>query len=202
MLSKPYMPVKNIPYYFHPTCYKSSEIKKARLKNWNLPFLQWIYNGDDLSPLKCLITGDGGWKNIPCYVTSTPKLRFNIDFNHIRQRQSQSRSGGISVDKGQYDPSSVFRSFALDKNLHYLTEFMCIMPVSQETHKYISQDSQIGNITLTNFDKNTWPWFLKDISNFNKVCEKFGFNYKYEKFLEHLSDITYEGIHLRRFQLD
>lgn len=202
MAKKSYLPVQNITYYFHPTCDKPKEVAKARIKNWNLPFLQWIYNGNELSPLRCLITGDVGFKQIHCFVNQTPKLRFNIDFNHIRQRQSETRAGGISVDKGILSPSEIFRRYPFDKYSHYLTEFMCIMPVSQETHNYISQDSQIGNITLLNFEKNTWPWFLQDISNFNQVCTKFGLNYKYDKFLDHLSDINHKGIHLRRTELE
>jgi len=197
-----WLPIKKIPYYFEPTANKSKEIRKAKIKNYNLPFLQHLYNGDELSPLRCMMTGDLGWKKFPCLVSNKDKQRFNIDFNHIRQRQSINRASGISVDKGSYDPSSVFREFVFDDNLHYFTEFMCIMPVSQEIHKYISQDSQKGDLTLVNFPQKNWPWFLQSKTNFDQVCEKWGFKYKYDEFIDHLSDINHPGIHLRRFELD
>lgn len=192
-----YEPDIKLQYYFTPTKNTKNERSKARIKNYNLPILQYMYNGDELDPLKCLISGSSGWVDYPCIVSKLPKTRFNIDFNHIRQEQTLNRSPGKSKDKKQKAPSSIFRGWKLDSHPRYLLEFMTIIPISREFHSYISQDSQVGSVVLTNYHKDIWPWFLKTASNFNKVCSRYSLDIKYKWFIDHLSDISYPSIHTR-----
>lgn len=206
---KSWTPVIELKRYFTPTIYTSGECAKARYKNYNLPILQLMYNGNEKEPLKCLISKQEGWKDVPCFVDGTPKQRFNIDFNHIRQRQNGKRQAGISVDKIK-GPSDIFRGKYLDKvyahpydknrSVLYLLEFMSIMPISQEYHSYISQDSAIGHLTLQNFAKETWPWVLQSKENYNEFFEKFKIDSKsipYNWMIDHLSDIKHDNIHNR-----
>lgn len=184
------------------------EDRKALVKNHNLSILQYMYMGARDIPLACLVSGT------PAFITTTDfgnpnfgnpnktKKRFRIDFNHIRQRCSEQRSAGVSVDKSKHTPSGLFRGRRLDepKNIPWLIEFMTIIPVSTEMHSYISQDSTKNDITLKNFKKKTWPWFLKDANNFNKFCKDFKLDVlDYNLFVEHLSDVKYPPIHDRRW---
>ena len=181
--------------YFTPTRFdRSSEIRKARIKNHNLSILQMMYNGDPLKPLRCVITKRKGFVDFPCLYTNVDKQRFDVDFNHIRQRQQGLCVAGDSIDKRNYDPSSIFRSVYLDKNPQALIEFMTIMPVCQEYHRYITQDSALGHITLTNFQRNHWPWVLKNATNFNKFCKRYNLKLDYQWFIDHLSNIDHPGI--------
>ena len=206
----------NLENFFTPTVMKSKEVNKARVKNANLPFLQFMYSGHPLKSLYCLITKNPGFANIPDFGTGEDKQRFALDFNHIRQRKVETTQAGNSVDKRQYDPSAVFRMRYLDPdhrgpNYRYIYrqrereldvfEFMCIMPISNEMHSYITQDSAKSNITLKSFPKETWAWCLQNEENFVKTKKVFNIEHfafvTYEWFIDHLSNIDHKGIHTR-----
>jgi len=174
------------------------EDRKAEIKNYNLPILQYMYMGNCDTPLECLITKTPGFIAVNDFVTGRQKTRFRLDFNHIRQRASENRHAGHSVDKGSRVPSGIFRETRFDNDLRYLFEFMTIMPISTEYHSYISQDSAKGNITLTNFKKEYWPWVLQSKKNYNDFCGDYNLNgVKYEEFIDHLSHIHYPSINDR-----
>jgi hypothetical protein len=207
----------NLKEYFVPTAKLTGEIRKAKVKNANLPFLQMMYNGDAAEPLRCLISGRLGWESVPDFGTGKEKKRFIIDFNHVRQRQNGNCQAGVSVDKGHLgDPSGWWRSRYLDPNhrgptYSYCTrqkereldvlEFMTIMPVTSEIHSFISQDSAKSNLTLQNYSKSTWAWCLKNKTNFNKTKKIFDivwFDFiPYEWFIDHMSNIEYSSIRTR-----
>jgi hypothetical protein len=206
----------NLDNFFTPTVHKCKEINKARVKNANLPFLQYMYHGDPEKSLHCLITKNPGFVDIPDFGTGEQKQRFTLDFNHIRQRCTDARQAGNSVDKGHHDPSHIFRSRYLDPNYrgpnykyNYrqrereldVFEFMCIMPITSEIHSYITQDSAKSNITLKNFPKETWALCLQNEDYFETI--KKGFNIQhfdyitYDWFIDHLSNIEYDSIRTR-----
>lgn len=200
-IKEDWLPAKPISRYFTPTNEDLyNECRKARVKNYNLPLLQYLYHGDELQPLSCLLSGLPGWIDFPCLVNSKPKQRFNIDFNHIRQRKNPNRVAGNSVDKGAKAPSSIFREIYLSKSPYDLAEFLCIMPISQEYHSYITQDSAIGDITLLNFPASSWPWFLKTQSNFDNI-KQYGLSINYTSFIDHLSDISHDSIRMRMYNV-
>ena len=184
---------------FKPTKQSGHEANRARNKNINLPILQMMYNGNDNAPLVCKISGQLGWVEFPCLVTSNIKTRFNIDFNHIRQKSSGNGRAGHSLDKTQNSPSNLFRSGNLLKNPSRLIEFMTMMPVSQEVHAYISQDSAIGDITLSNFDRKHWPWILTASSHYEQFINTYKIDVPitYNWLIDHLSSITHPSIHSR-----
>jgi hypothetical protein len=190
-------PKVSLTRFFTPTKDTANEWGKARYKNINLPLLQYMYHGDELEPLHCLVSNAPGFIDFPCLVNNISKQRFNIDFNHIRQRQNGNRQAGISVDKCKSPPSAIFRSQNLYDKTHDLLEFMCIMPISQEYHSYISQDSSLGHITLENYSTQHWPWFLKSSSNYYNLTNQFKIDVTYEWFIEHLSDINHLPIRKR-----
>lgn len=199
-ISKPWEPNIVLERYFVPTNMTlSGERAKARIKNHNLPILQLMYNGSETTPLKCLISGSPGWIDLPCFVNNEPKQRFNIDFNHIRQQQLKTRCAGLSKDK-TVSPSDLFRNKYLDKNILSLIEFITIIPVSQEIHNYISQDSALGNITLQSYDKQFWPWILQSEDNYNDFFERYNIKINtisYNWMIDHLSNINHDPIFTR-----
>jgi hypothetical protein len=197
--AKPWQPtVEGLVYSFTPTNLAlSSECGKARYKNMNLPVLQELYHGDPLHPLSCTVTGELGFSTWPDLITGQPKQRFEIDFNHIRQRASCGRQSGDSVDKWGMDPSGLWRATSLAHNLADLVEFMCIMPVSKRAHRWISQDSAMGDITLKNFDKKYWPWHLQSKRNFDRIAAKYSLGLDYHWFIDHLSNIEHPKINER-----
>jgi hypothetical protein len=180
-----------------------SENRKAIIKNHNLPILQHMYMGNKSVELKCVINGSSAFHYQDCYVRKTPVTFFRIDFNHIRQRQSEGRQAGQSVDKGQAGPSEIFRGRWLDRPDYRrdLIEFMTIMPVCTEEHARISQSSAYGDITLLNFDKKYWPWHLQSEDNFNNFVKTWKLNavenFTYERFIDHLSNIEHPNIRKR-----
>lgn len=196
---------------FTPSSNTSGEIKKARIKNSNLPFLQFMYYGNPCTPLQCLITGRYGWVLGKDYGDQKPKKRFRIDFNHIRQKCNESRTSGVSLDKCD-TPSGLFRECYLDpnyKNRVYSTkkrqrkreldvlEFISIMPVCSEEHSFISQDSSKHDLVLTNFDKSTWAWCLKNSKNFNETKDFLGikhYDVDYDFIIDHLSHINHDNL--------
>ena len=186
-------PLTEIKYFFTPTRFdKSSEIRKAKYKNYNLPILQMMYNGKETTPLRCLVSKRVGWRDMPCFLTGLPKVRFDIDFNHIRQEHHASARAGDSKDKGKYGPSDLFRAAQLDGNALNLYEFACMMPLSQEVHSYVTQDSAKGNITLKNFSKSWWPWVLKKKSNYDNFFNKYECKVpEYDWTIDHLSSIDH-----------
>jgi len=183
---------------FKPTNKSSREIGRAKRKNDNLPILQMMYNGDETIPLSCLLTGSPGWVEIPCLVTEGYKTRFCIDFNHIRQHCKRTGWAGDSVDKST-TPSELLRSKNLSEDLPSLFEFMTMMPVSRQYHKYISQDSAIGNITLANYPLKHWPWILREQDNYKHFIKKYNIKTEitYDWLIDHLSTITHPSIHDR-----
>jgi len=203
--------------YFTPTLETSGEISKARIKNANLPFLQMMYNGDPLEPLRCLITGRLGWLDVPEFGTGVNKKRFILDFNHVRQRVTQSRQAGTSVDKGSFgDPSGWWRTRYLDPehrgpNYRYwhrqrdreldVFEFITIMPITSEMHSFVTQDSAKNNLTLQDFNKQSWAWCLQNEDNFNTIKEYFNIEHfahvTYEWLIDHMSNIEYSSIRQR-----
>lgn len=189
-----WQPQAVLEYYFTPTRNSSGEWAKARWKNKNLPFLQYMYHGNPVTPLRCIISGTLGWTRVPCLVTGTDKLRFNIDFNHIRQEQRGNRVAGTSKDKGSRAPSAIFRSTDIQKTALALLEFMCIIPVSQEWHGYITQDSALGHITLFNYDHAHWPWFLQRRANYESIIAGSQIDFDYAWFVDHLMSIDHESI--------
>lgn len=186
---------------FLPTKDTPGEIRKADLKNYNLPILQDLYMGDSAKMLSCTVTGQPAFYPWPCLVKGQPKQRMTLDFNHIRQRWNPDTcAAGISVDKFRYDPSGIFRGVKLDKAKYHLdlVEFLTIMPVNSQIHSYITQDSQSGDITLKNFDRAYWPWHLKHRDNWNTLAHRYAFDYiSYDAMIDHLSDINYPTIRQR-----
>ena len=206
-----YLPLFEITEYFTPTADNSSEWRKARIKNRNLPYLQFMYNGNHLEPLKCMITGQHGWINVPNFVTKHDKKRFRIDFNHVRQECTETRQAGRSKDKDYYAPSAIFRdklfvpplqNYKLGTGVDYqrflnIAEFLTIMPICTEYHSYISQDSAKHDITLKDFDKKTWIWALQSPDNFNKVTKLLKIVLDYDWVIDHLSNIDHDPIRER-----
>lgn len=184
---------------FKPTNISYNETARAHNKNINLPILQMMYNGDEHAPLVCKLSGQAGWVEFPCIVTRNVKTRFNIDFNHIRQQSNGNGRAGNSLDKQAVSPSDLFRGACLLNKPMQLFEFMTMMPVCQEYHDYISQDSAIGDITLTNFDRQHWPWILAEGSNYEQFIKKYNINtaITYDWLIDHLSNIRHSGLHTR-----
>jgi hypothetical protein len=196
---------------FSQTSEGSKEIRKAVIKNANLPFLQLMYNGNPEDPLRCLVTGLHGWDHGTEYGTGIDKTRFRLDFDHIRQECNENRTAGISLDK-YVTPSSLFRDNYLNpayRNRDYgyewrqrqreldVFEFTCIMPLCIEAHSFKTQDSAKNNIVLTDFNKKTWAWCLQNEKNFEKTKEFFGikfYNVTYDFMIDHLSNIHHDGI--------
>jgi hypothetical protein len=193
----------NIRFWFEPTDpTKYSEVRKAMFKNQNIPVLQMIYQGSETNTMSCAISQTPAWIQWPDLIKSTPKQRFNIDFNHIRQRASLSRHGGDSVDKARYEPSALFRQTTLNTDLYSLMEFMTCMPVSREYHRYITQDSAMSDITLQNYKQEYWPWALKSKENYEQVRTKYNLPVDYEWLIDHLSNIDYPSIRQRLLRVD
>ena len=177
-----------------------NENRKAELKNYNLPILQYMYMGNPLTPLQCSITQTPAFVTWPCIVQNRPLNYFRLEFNHIRQRATETRCAGVSVDKDRYGPSDIFRAKHLDKtrNVKDLVEFMCMMPISTEYHSYVSQSSAYGDVTLNNYEHRYWPWHLKSEANFAEFTQKYNVNFiDYSKFVDHLSTITHSPIRQR-----
>ena len=185
---------------FTPTRFdKIGELSKAWYKNRNLPILQFMYHGNELEPLKCVITGNPGFVDFPCLVSENDKQRFDIDFNHIRQEENKEKVGvaGKSKDKFKVDPSSIFRAKRLDSSPIDLLEFVTIMPVCKQFHSYITQDSAIGDITLQNYKKEHWTWVLQSKENYNDFFNRYRIDVSqlpYEWMIDHLSSIDHDPI--------
>lgn len=180
------------------------ENRKAEIKNHNLPILNYMYTGDPTVQMKCSLFGTPAFLEYQDIVTGQSKIRFRIDFNHIRQLSNDKRYAGISLDKDKtYDPSGLFREKRLDdpKYARYLFEFMAIMPVSIEAHSYITQDSAKGHITLTNFNKLTWTWVLREKNNYDQFCKQYKIQgIQYDDFIDHLCNINHAPLHDRLVQ--
>lgn len=179
---------------------------KAHFKNHNLPILQHMYMGSPTVPLSCTVNSTPAFCNWPCVVQNKPMVRFLIEFNHIRQLATDKRQAGTSVDKSTgHDPSHLMRSRALDNPKHQadLVEFMTMMPVDANAHKWITQSSAYGNIVLTNFDYKNWPWHLKSSHNFKSFTSHYGLgSLDYHQFIDHLSNINHPPIRQRLKQTD
>lgn len=164
------------------------ERAKAAYKNSNSKLLAKMYYGDENEELHCLITGEPGWQVFPCIVEGEDKLRFQIDFDHMRQRKNRTRTAvGVSVDKigSAKSPSHMFRQ---SLSVIDLVEFGCMIPVHAMYHKHITQTSYNHDILLHHYD--VWPWHLRSEKNFKAFWGKYnirGFTYK--AFIAHLNDI-------------
>jgi hypothetical protein len=178
----------------------SGEDRKAEIKNWNLPILQFMYHGNPNTDLHCVISKAPAFQEYKCIVRKKVINCFNIDFNHIRQFQTGHKSAGISLDKGPMPPSGMFRAEWLDSEVKRtsLIEFMTMMPVSSTIHSYITQSSAYDHITLENYEHKHWPWVLKSQKNFDKFTKKFKIDFlEYDKFINHLIDINSSNIRKR-----
>jgi hypothetical protein len=179
----------------------SSENRKARYKNHNLPILRHMYMGDPDRELECMINGTSGFQEFPCIVQKRPLLRFRIEFNHIRQRAAEGRQAGASMDKNPlYAPSELWRSRELDcpQRQCDLVEFMTMMPVDADAHKWITQSSAYGDITLVDFPQQYWPWHLQSQSTFSQFTACYGLeSLDYQDFIDHLSSNTQPPIRER-----
>ncbi len=206
-LRENYIPSFDFPFHFTPTSKSSGEWRKARIKNWNLPILQFMYNGDEKEPLKCMISGASGWKVTDDFANpGKTKTRFTIDFNHVRQKCTSTRQSGTSLDKSGVSPSDIFRGsyFSPSKTtpgywqdqarISNVVEFLTIMPVSTEYHSYITQDSAKNDITLSNFKQTEWIWALRSKDNFNEVQKALRFKLSYDWLIDHMSDISHDPI--------
>lgn len=183
-----------------PGYYK--EDRKADIKNHNLPILQHLYMGNRETPLECLVSKTPGFINVPDFATKKSKVRFRLDFNHIRQRTTDHVHPGNSIDKNTRVPSGIFRETRFDDNVSKskiaLFEFMCIIPVCTEYHSYISQDSSKNDITLKSYSVDQWPWAIRSNSNYREFCKTYKIvGIPYEQFIDHLSNIDYPSIHQR-----
>jgi len=188
-----------LPHHFRPTSEDLyGECRKAYFKNINLPVLQELYHGDPRHPLSCVITGEVGFSNWEDLLTGKPKQRFDLDFNHIRQRAREGRQSGDSADKWDLSPCSIFRSYSLADSRPDLIEFMCIMPVSKKSHHHISQDSAMGDVILTNYNRKYWPWHLQSRQNFDHIVNKYHLGLDYDWFIDHLSNINHPKINCRK----
>lgn len=173
---------------FESTKDTPNENKKARTKNYNLPILQYWFNGCTNKRLQCLITGTPGFILLENRVTGRVTWRFVLDFNHIRQKHNPGYPG-TSIDKNKtYSPSGVFRTFCLDEYRHheYLAEMMKCMPLSSEQHRIITADSHYGDIDLSHFKKREWAWGLQSEDNFKRFCEVFRLPLQYDSFVDSL----------------
>lgn len=180
---------KNLKFYFTPTRMdRYNEIRKAEVKNHNLPILQYWYHGNERKPMHCLISKQPGFLNFPHIVTGQKRQRFTLDFNHIRQRAPEGTHPGFSVDKC-YTPSGIFRDTRLDQRMPAMVEMMATMPINTLYHTFISQDSSKDDITLLNFKRSTWPWGLRNQKNFDKFCARYNLDLDYKKFLAVLCNI-------------
>jgi len=182
----------------------TKEDYKARFKNHNLPILQYVYMGDTGTELACTVNHTPAFAEFPCIVQKKPLTRFRMEFNHIRQLAAEGRQAGSSVDKHEtYGPADLFRSRPLDdpKYAVDLVEFMTMMPVDADAHKWITQSSAYGNITLVDFAQANWPWHLQTKTNFDSVCDQYALDFlDYDQFIDHLSDIRYPPVRQRLYQ--
>lgn len=189
-----------LKHYFQPTdLTKYKEMSKAYYKNVNLPLLQYLYHGDETKTISCTISGDPGFVETIDYANGGKKTRFNIDFNHVRQRMTGGKQGGTSVDKSE-TPSSVIRRLDLRNHVTKGLEFLTIMPVNSLVHSYITQDSAKSNITLANFPKETWIWALQNAENYARALKALKIEttkFNYEWFLDHMHKIDHKPIFVR-----
>jgi hypothetical protein len=190
-----------LPMFISTKPDSSAENRKAHYKNYNLPILQHIYMGDPKSHLACVVNRTPAFAEFPCIVQKRPLTRFRIEFNHIRQRAAEGRQAGHSIDKNpQYGPSDLFRSRGLDDPKYRLDliEFMTMMPVDADAHKWITQSSAYGDITLVDFAPEFWPWHLQSPENFRDVCERYKLEFlDYDQFIDHLSSPHHPPVHER-----
>lgn len=189
------------PDQFHATSFTYQEIRKAHIKNLNLPILQYLYGGDPLKPLQCALGKTPAFADFPCIVRKVPINRFRIEFNHIRQALRPGKQAGDSLDKNPtYGPSGIFRAKPLERNqnIQDLLEFMCMMPVSSEAHGDINQSSAYGNITLMHYNHHQWPWVLQSQNNFQQFVDWIGaaqsIGVTRDWLVDHLSSVHYPNI--------
>ena len=178
---------------FESTKPGTAEDRKAYYKNYNLPILNYIYNGSEKKEIFCCISKTPGFKDIWCPVRKEPMQVFRLDFDHIRQVWDPKYKNGTSIDKTE-TPSNIFRAYPLD-NPRYkfkLIEMMCCWPLSTEEHSYKTNSGKYGHIVLSDYPKKWWPWHLKNAKNFDKVCKKYHLNFlvgHYDFFIDWLCDI-------------
>jgi hypothetical protein len=173
----------HIPFTFTSTKPgDSGEDKKAEIKNFNLPWIQFMYNGEPWLPLYCKRTNQPGWEYVPNVATKELVQRFCIDFNHIRQVNrkllglTKITTPGTSADK-RGSPSALFRGMKISNDRQEsclaVAEFMSCMPIRIETHTYITQDSYKSHILFKHFNWEQIPWVLQSKDNFDYFMQFF-----------------------------
>ena len=161
------------------------EIRRARLKNENLPTLGYMYMGPKMSnKLECLLSG------VSAFITDpyTDKLSWNLEFDHIRQLYN------VSVDKSK-EFGDYFNGCRLMDNPRKLFEFVACQPLSAHTHKckgMVAEQKENG-FTLKDAKKRTW--ILQSEENYTHFCIKFQMDWPpYDEVIKWLSDIDYPPI--------
>jgi len=194
--------VKTMPKFI-ATKQSKGEIAKAHYKNINQKLLAEMWFGDSTADLKCLMTDEPGQKEYMCLLEGAMKLRFQLDFDHIRKQKPVGRSGcGISIDKigSNTSPSELFRKYMYTADI---VEFACMIPLSISYHKHVTQSSYYGDIVLAHFPKDKWPWHLQSAENFNLFWLKYDIaNFSYYALMDHLNDINALPIRQRLKQIN
>lgn len=148
------------------------EVRKAQIKNWNLPILNFIYNGDPNKLIKCMISGRLGFIKRKRCNTGQEHYALCLEFNHICQQYIYGITGK-SVHKGNVEPSSLIRRHYLTNKLEYLDELLKCMPVSKFEHSCITNDSQYHDIDLSCFPVESWPWVIRCRENYEFFIDVF-----------------------------
>ena len=168
----------------------TSEVRRSKNRNANAIHLQYMYNGDSMVPLKCLMTDTVGIVQRPVPLKESVISMMDIEFNHIVQ------INGVSIHKSNTEPSDLFRGADMSNRPERLLEFMKIIPLAPNVHKYITtlskqKDMNIDINILKEISKHYTgsythgiPWVLKNKNNFNIFCEDYNLN---------LLNLDYEG---------
>lgn len=153
----------------------AGEIKKSQMKNWNLPILNFIYNGDPNDHLKCMISGESGFCKRKRRNTGQEYYAFGLEFNHICQKFIYGTTGK-SIHKGNIEPSGLIRRDYLTNRLEWLDELIKCIPLSKKEHGYITNDSQYADIDLSCYDCKEWPWVIRNRENYEFFIAVFDIN--------------------------
>jgi len=141
------------------------EVKKAQIKNWNLPILNFIYNGDPNEPIKCMVLGELGFVKRKRRNIDQEHWAFVLEFNHICQKFIYGTTGK-SIHKDNGEPSDLIRRYYLTDKWEYLDELLKCIPLSRREHDFITNDSQYGDIDLSCFEIEEWPWVIRCRENY------------------------------------
>jgi len=150
------------------------ECSKAYYKSLNLPILNLIYNGDPYELIKCMISKEPGFIKRKKRTTGEMCYAINFEFNHICQK-FKSGNVGTSIHKTT-SPSDLIRGICITENLKYLDELIKCIPLSKREHGFITNDSQYGDIDLSNFENHEWPWVIRCRENYEFFLAVFDIN--------------------------